>query len=120
MSVDYSGDSTFAGVAFLVEETGPLARAAFPVSRQLAIRHVPWGGRTIVQDLGREATQLSLSLIVEEANWPALQAKVGTIGTLALVGAPAQSGVLLQSLGNVTIDDTNDLVFVSATFLGGL
>lgn len=118
MSVDYTGDSTFAGVAFLVEETGPLARAEFPVSRQLAIRHVPWGSRTIVQDLGREATTLTLSLIVESANWSALQAKVGTIGTLALVGAPARSGVLLQTLGNVTIDDINELVFVSAQFLG--
>ena len=116
----WAGDCSFAGVAFVVEETGPLARAAFPTERRLAIRSVPWGNRTIVQDLGAQPTNLTLSLIVQLANWPALQAKAGQIGTLALVGAAAQSGVLLQSLGEVTIDDTNDLVFVSAQFLGGV
>lgn len=120
MSYVLDPDCTFGGVAFVCRETGDFARAGFGTERQLAIRHVPWGGRTIVQDLGAQATTVTLTLEVAQATYPALQAKVGQIGTLALVGAPAQSGVLLQSLSNVTIDDTNDLVFVSAQFLGGL
>lgn len=120
MSADYTGDSSFSGVAFLVEETGPLARAAFPTERQLAIRHVPWGNRTIVQDLGAQPTALTLTLIVQEANYAALRSKVGQVGTLALVGTAAQSGVLLQTLSNVVVDDINDLVFLQAAFLGGL
>lgn len=118
MSADYTGDSNFGGVAFIVEEAGPLARAAFPVSRQLALRHVPWGSRTVVQDLGREATTVAYTLIVENAVWGALVAKVGTLGTLALVGAPAQGNVLLQTLSNVTVDDIHGLTFCSAQFLG--
>lgn len=114
----YTGDSTFSGVPFLAEETGPLARADFPVQRALAIRHVPWGSRTIVQDMGREATTLTLRLTVLTSQIAALEGKVGTLGTLALVGAAARANVLLQSLGDKTVDDANGLVFLSATFLG--
>lgn len=115
--MSYVGDSSFAGVPFLCEETGPLARADFPVARALAIRHVPWGSRTIVQDLGREATTLTLRLTVLTGQIAALEGKVGTLGTLSLVGAAARSNVLLQALGDKTVDDANGLVFVSATFL---
>lgn len=114
----WTGDSSFAGVPFVCEETGPLARADFPAQRALAIRHVPWGDRTIVQDLGREATTLTLRLVLLDSQYGPLLARVGQIGTLALVGAPARSGVLLQGLSDVTVDDANDLVFLSAQFLG--
>jgi hypothetical protein len=120
MTLDYTGNCTFSGVAFLTEQTGDFARAAFPTERQLAIRHVPWGGRTIVQDLGAQATALTLTLTLLSSAYAALQAKVGTIGTLALVGAPAQSGVLLQTLTNVTLDDAHGIVTLQAQFLGGL
>lgn len=117
MTFDLSPDCNFSGVAFLAEETGPLARATFGSGRQLVTRHVPYGSRTIVQDLGAEAVQVSYNLILQKSDLAALRAKVGTTGTLSIVGESARSGVLLMPLGTVTVDDANGLAFVTATFM---
>jgi hypothetical protein len=113
----FAGDCDFMGVPFLVEQSGKLARDTFPTNRTLAIRKVPWGGRTIVQDLGPEAATVSYTIRLYKDDLAAFRAKVGQIGTLAIVGEPARSGVLLMPLGTVTVNDMHELVRIQVTFM---
>lgn len=113
----YTGDSTFSGVSFLVEESGPLARAAFGRRSARSIRKAPYGTRTIMQVLGNEPAELTLTLTLLAAQYSALLGKVGTTGTLTIAGDTARTGVYLDRLEDVTADDANGLTFCRATFI---
>ena len=113
----YTGDSTFRGVAFLAEETGPLARRAPSRVARTAIRQAPWGSRVVVQVLGNEPARLQYRITIYSTAYTTLAGYVGTSGALAIVGDASRSDVLLESLDDVTVDDANGLTFCTATFI---
>lgn len=116
--MSYTGDSTFAGVSFLVDDSGPLETPIFGRRSRRNVSQSATGGRVVIQVTGQEVSELRLRLTVLDAVWPSLLAKVGTSGTLAVNGQASVGGVYLDALDPVTRDTTNGLVFADATFLG--
>jgi len=115
--MSYVGDSTFAGAAFLVEEEG-LTAPTFARRARITRRQSATGGRVVTQVSGYEPAELRLAIVVEAAVWATLLGKVGTSGTLAIVGQPTFSGVFLDALDDPRRDNINGLYFAQATFVG--
>lgn len=113
----YTGDSTFKSVPFLAEESGPLARRAPDRVSRRAIRQAPWGSTLAIQVLGNEPAELVYKLTIYSTDFATLIGYVGTSGTLAIVGDSSRTGVYLDKLTDVTVDDANGLTFCTATFL---
>lgn len=88
-----------------------------PRRNTLVVRKAPWGSRTLVQDLGREATEDSYRLELTPTTYTALEALIGTLATRTITGDGSRSNVLLQSLDGVEKDPTHSLVTCTASFL---
>lgn len=114
----YDGDCDFDGATFDVEENDIFLQPDGDVKSTLGIRKAPWGDRTIVQDLGQEAAELALPIIVYTEDIPALKAKRGQVGTLTLTDGPARGGVLFAGLTGIRHDYEHGVSFATATFLG--
>ena len=111
------GDSSFAGVAFVVEEDRALLTPLFAPKAKSGVREVPYGDRAIYQYLGRGVASVTVRIVIVTTDYASLAAKVGSSGTLALYGGPSVSGVVLNNLDNVGLDSINGLTELSATFL---
>lgn len=88
-----------------------------PQRHALNIRHVPWGNRTIVQDLGREPAEGQYRAELTVAEYTAALPLIGTTATLDIDGDTTRAGVLLQNIDGIEKDATHDLVTVTMTFL---
>lgn len=95
----------------------PFSTPLPPRRHTLSVRHAPWGSRTVVQDIGQEATEQSYRLELTPTTYAALAALIGTTATLTVTGDSARSGVLLQGLDGIEQDTTHSLVTCSASFL---
>lgn len=115
MALDY--DCTYASIGFIAVEDRALLTPLFGTKAKSAVREVPYGDRAIYQYLGRGTAQVQVTIQIETADYPALQAKVGTSGTLALHGGPSVSGVVLDSLDQAGQDSINGLTECVASFL---
>lgn len=110
-------NASFGAADFDVLWGNPFTVPLPPRRHVLNIRHVPWGSRTIIQDLGTEPVEQTYRIQLTRAEYAALAALIGTTATLDVDGDEARSGVLLQSLSDIERDDTNDLVTLTASFL---
>jgi hypothetical protein len=110
-------NASFGAVEFDVLWDNPFTVPIPPQRHALAIRHVPWGNRTIVQDQGREPAEGTYRALLTVAHYLAALPLIGTTATLDIDGDTARSGVLLRDIDGIERDDTHDEVFVTMTFL---
>jgi hypothetical protein len=110
-------NASWGSVDFDVLWDNPFTVPIPPQRHALAIRHVPWGNRTIVQDMGREPAEGTYRAILTTAEYDAALPLIGTTATLDIDGDTARSGVLLRDIDGIERDDTHDEVFVTLTFL---
>lgn len=110
-------NASFGAADFDVLWDNPFSAPLPPRRHVLNIRHVPWGSRTIIQDLGTEPVEQTYRVELTRAEYAALVALVATTATLTVAGDSARSGVLLQGLSDIERDDTHDLVTLTASFL---
>ena len=99
MVLDYGvGTSTFAGIAFWITDNN---RALPRRGRQARIQRdpIPYGNTATVQIGGVDYEELRLNAFIEAATWSGLEAKVGTVGTLDLLGSPSAQAVLAAASG---------------------
>lgn len=113
----YSGDCTFDGVSFVVEEDRALLTPLFAPKAKSAVREVPYGNRAIYQYLGRAMASVTVRIIILTASYAGFAAKVGNSGTLALFGGPSVSNVVLDGFAETGMDSINGLTELTATFL---
>ncbi len=109
-------DCSWSSVEIDVYESGPLARLEWPRQTVSAERRSVSGGRLVRQILAVEYAPLTVSIELDKADYATLLGKVGTVATLAIVGAASIPDVLLDSVSAPTIDDTNALAFCQVTF----
>lgn len=109
--------NSFGSVSFDVLWDNPFTTPLPPRRHTLVIRKAPWGNRTLVQDLGQEATEDSYRLELTPTTYTALEALIGTTATRTIDGDGTRSGVLLQGLDGVEKDTTHSLVTCTASFL---
>lgn len=110
-------NASFGAADFDVMGDNPFNVPIPPRRNVLNIKHVPWGSRTIIQDLGREPQEITYRVELSTSEYTTLYALVGTTATLTISGDEARSGVLLQGLDGIERDDTHSLVWCSASFL---
>lgn len=115
-----TGDGTFGGQTFFVLQEGDLARADTPRRSVTAERLAVGGGRRVRQVLGFESSELALNLEFDAAaDLATFRGLVGTIGTLTTdggAGTTTYTSYYLDRIENVTVDDTSDKAFCTATW----
>jgi hypothetical protein len=109
--------NSFGAVSFDVLWDNPFTTPTPPRRHTLSVRKAPWGSRTVVQDLGREATEDSYRIELSPTAYTTLEGLIGTQATRTIEGDGARSGVLLQELSGVEKDPTHSLVTCTASFL---
>lgn len=95
----------------------PFTTPTPPRRHTLSVRKAPWGSRTVVQDMGQEATEDSYRLELTPTAYTALVALIGTLATRTITGDSARSGVLLQGVDGVEKDTTHSLVTCNTSWL---
>lgn len=110
-------NASFGAIDFDVLWDNPFTVPIPPQRHALNIRHVPWGNRTIVQDLGREPAEGQYRAILAVAEYTAALALIGTTATLDIDGDTARPGTLLQSIDAIERDDTHSEVTATLSFL---
>lgn len=112
-------NASFGGVSF--DAMGPGIDFPQPDRRNtLPTRKVPYGSRTIEQDLGPEAVEISYEVELTAATYAALDALrlARTLATLTVGTDPAHPGTRLRYITNRSVDGIgNDLRFATLTFL---
>lgn len=89
-----------------------------PVAQDILVtRHVPYGNRTIVQNLGRESVDGQYVVEMTVAEYGVLLSLRGSAATLDIDGDEVRTGVILRSVTNVEKDATHDLVKATLTFM---
>jgi hypothetical protein len=112
-------DAKFGAADFDVLWDNPFTVPIPPQRHALAIRKVPYGSRTIAQDLGKEATEGSYRAELTTTEYGVLLPLIGTTATLDIDGDSARPNTLLQAVDNIERDDTHSLVTVTLSFLVG-
>lgn len=112
-------NASFGACDFDVLWDNPFTVPIPPQRHTLAIRKVPYGSRTIAQDLGKEATEGSYRAEMTVSEYGVLVPLIGTTATLDIDGDQVRTGVLLQGVDGIERDDTHDLVTVTLSFLVG-
>lgn len=109
--------ATFGAVTFSVLWDDPFTTPIPPRRHQLAVRKVPWGSRTIVQDMGREPAEGQYRAEMTVAAHTAILALVATQATLTIDGDAARANTLLREVADSEIDATHDRATATLTFL---
>src|SRR5690349_15064993 len=112
-------NASWGTVDFDVLYDNPFSTPLPPQRHTLNVRKVPYGSRTIVQDLGREATEITYRAELATAEYTAALALIGTTATLDVDGDGSRSGVLLQGIDQIERDDTHSIVTATLSFLVG-
>lgn len=110
-------NATFGAADFDIDWQNPFTIPLPPQRHTLAIRKVPYGSRTIAQDLGKEATEISYRVYLTIAEYGVIVPLIGTTATLDIDGDQVRTGVLLQSIDGIERDDTHDVVEATLSFL---
>lgn len=110
-------NASFGACDFDVLWDNPFTVPIPPQRHALSIRHVPWGNRTIIQDLGREPSEGQYRAELTVAEYAVALPLIGTLATLDIDGDEARSNVLLQSIDGIEKDATHDLVTCTLSFM---
>jgi hypothetical protein len=112
-------DASFGAADFDIDWDNPFTVPIPPQRHTLAIRKVPYGSRTIAQDLGKEATEGQYRAYFTIAEYGVIVPLIGTTATLDIDGDQVRPNVLLQGLDGIERDDTHDEVVATLSFLVG-
>lgn len=112
-------NASWGSIDFDVLWDNPFATPLPPQRHTLTVRKVPYGSRTIVQDLGKEATEVTYRAELATSEYTAALALIGTTATLTVDGDGARGGVLFQGFDQIERDDTNSIVTATLSFLVG-
>lgn len=112
-------NASFGAADFDVLWDNPFTVPIPPQKHTLAIRKVPYGSRTIAQDLGKEATEGSYRALLTTTEYGVLLPLIGTVATLAISGDASRPNTLLQGIDQIERDDTHSEVTVTLSFLVG-
>lgn len=110
--------NTFGAIPFHQEQQDGLSVAIWPSEQVTAVDHVPGSDTDVVQHLGRRgAVEVTLPVIVREANWSAFLALRGQTAALALIGNGSRQATLTK-VANARWFEAEAFYRCQATWLG--
>lgn len=111
-------NASFGAVPFDVLGDNPFDWPQPDRANELVVRHVPYGSRTIEQDLGPLTQEIAYPVALTAATYAALDSMrlAATLATLTVGDDPPHPGARLQAIGGRTLDTVHDLVLCQLTF----
>lgn len=112
-------NASFGAVPFDVLGESPFDWPQPDRANELVTRHVPYGSRFIVQDLGALPQEISYPVALTAATYAALDGMRagGTLATLTVGDDPAHASTRLQAISGRTYDAVHDLIRCTLSFL---
>lgn len=110
--------NTFGGVAFYQEQQDATSVVVWPRESVIAVEHIPGSDTDVAQHLGRRGLQeVTIPVVVRQANWAAFVALQGQTATLALIGNANRSATLTR-IQNARYFEREGIYKAQATWLG--
>jgi hypothetical protein len=90
-----AGGNSFGGVTFYQKQQQGTSVLVWPDEAKLVVEQIAGSDDAIIQHLGKlGAQEVSIPIVVEEANWSGLRALVSQSATLSLLGNATRAATL--------------------------